>query len=93
MSFSGGGNPGSKGGEGPSFGDNLLSFVQQRFPVAGGIAGAFQGAGHSAESPYQMSMNENPVPQVGGDFVQANAMPKQGGGGQGLSMLMKLFGG
>lgn len=89
MSFSGGGNPGVKEGQGgPSVGDSLMSYINQRFPIAGSLAGAVMP--HDNPQP-SMQMKENPVPQVGGDFIQANAMPKQGG--EGLSMLMKLFGG
>ena len=72
----------SNAAQGPSFGDSLMAYMQNRLPVASaavGAAGDVFGGG-----------NQQAVPMQYGDLIEMNAKPKSGGDG-GAAMLLKLI--
>lgn len=98
---SGGGTDGKVGAShNPSFGDKLLSYLGNKYPLAGGLAQlAF---GHPNQQP-QAQPDPSQIPPVvpmaqqqaqlpeQPDLISMNAQPKDGGGG--LSTILKLLAG
>jgi hypothetical protein len=86
-------HPGSAASQ-PSFGDRLMTYLQNKYPVAGGLANAAFGGHQSSDTNPSVAS----LPPVQGmeqpDYSQMlamNAQPKQGGGG--LSTILKLLAG
>lgn len=73
----------SNAAQGPSFGDSLMSYMQNRLPVtsaAVGAAGDVFGGGEQN--------NQQAVPMQYGNLIEMNAKPKSGGAAE---MLLKLI--
>lgn len=85
--------------QGPSFGDRLGAYAQERFPIAGGLLNQLFGGGQQQGGPQQATIPtgvgpqpaQQPAPQ--GDLIGLNAAP-QPSSGEGLKTIAKLiFGG
>ncbi len=67
----------------PDFGHNLMSYMQQRYPVMDGIANAIAAPDANAGAAPQGQMPDY------SSMIAQNAQPKQSGG---LSAILKLIG-
>ena len=78
----------------PDFGERLGNYFENRFPIAGGLAGAVFG-NNAAPQTQAPTAVDAPLPQMPGQpapdysMLAMNAKPEEGGG---LAAILKLIG-